>query len=154
MHMGAPMTLYINHITLDTGDNRRSPRDEVPDAVIATLKPHIDAALRGGSAPIPGSDDTLKATATGAFLVATVLIEGAAPAVTFGVAPRSRGAAKLWEMLHLGHETETEIGQPPPAPWCAVRIEDTTLASAPWLADYERCIAWTWLAMRRGSTDD
>jgi len=144
---------YLWHITLETGHSRRSLRTEVSDEIILMLRPHLEGALRRGTVPLPIEGGyQLKATAAGAFLVGTILDRDDTPIVTFGVAPRSRGAAKLWAMLHDGRPTDTEAPQPPAAPWLAVRMEFGALDfpdALDWLADYERCIAWTWIEMRK-----
>jgi hypothetical protein len=148
--MGATMT-YLWHITLNTGDTRKSPRSEVTDAAVTAVLPHMRKALAGSLAEIPfvGEGYRLKATAEGAFLLGTIMVIGA-PALTFGVAPESRDAAQLWKLLHRGPGIVTEAAQPPAAPWLGVRIDVPHLipSIAEWAADYERCVAWAWVLKR------
>lgn len=143
---------YLWHMTLDTGHGHKSPRADVSDVVIKHLRPHLERAIANKTDPVPiDGGYALYATADGAWLLATVLDRDMAPIVTFGVAPRSRGAGRLWQMLHDGRpDLTTEPAQPPAAPWCAVRIEDQArlLPAVEWIADYERCIAWAWIEMR------
>ncbi len=93
--MGCLMN-HLWHITLNTGDARKSPRSEVTDAAVSAVLPHMHKALAGSLAEIPfvGEGCRLKATAEGAFLLGSIMVIGA-PALTFGVAPESRDAAQL-----------------------------------------------------------
>lgn len=143
------MASYIWHVTLNTGGRRRSPRSEVDPVVARIVADNLAEALAGGVVPLP--DDfgscSLKATATGPWLLATVL-HGDTPLVTIGVAPRSRGDWRLWQMLHDNHRLTTDPAELPPPPWCAVRIEAGLLRhldATAWLGDYERLLAWAWV---------
>lgn len=116
---------------------------------------NLAEALALGEVSLP--DDfggcSLKATATGPWLLATVL-HGDTPLVTIGVARHASGAARLWQMLHEGHKTRTDPADAPSEPWCAVRIEAGLLQcldATAWLADYERTLAWAWLDMGGGA---
>jgi len=145
---------YIVHLTLDTGDQRRSYRDEVAPHVVATLRPLLDRVAAGERVPIPG-DVQPKCTMTGAVgrhraLVVTVSgpprpdAPGGAPLVTFGVAPDSLASATLWREW-IGSERDDRT---PRAPWCTVRVWPTIALhpeAAGWLGDFERCCAWTWV---------
>lgn len=141
---------YLWHITLESGDTRRSPRSEVSQQVLATMAPHLRRALAAGRAgdPIPTTDSRLTATASGPNLVATVLSYDGVPLVTFGVASRSRGAGALWGALHEGRLTTTDRAELPAAPWCAARLEagpEYLTDVSEWIGDYERIIAWAWI---------
>ncbi len=70
--------------------------------------------------------------------------------VSFGVAYRSRHAAKLWEVL-----TTPGVGlgpgmERPSAPYLAVHVFPSAAADPSalrWLLpDFERCVAWTWIS--------
>lgn len=144
------MSTYLNHITLDTGHTTRSRRAEAADEAIATIAPHLRHALEAGADLIPTTTHYgLKATAQGAFLLATIMA-GAQPLLTFGVAPRSRGAAKLWSMLIEGRDYPVDAGRPPQAPWLAVRVEPGVHEPdiEMWMPDYERLVAWAWIEGR------
>jgi len=134
----------IFHVTLQTGQSSRSYRQDVSDRTIATLRPLVGA---DGEHEIPGVFACkLRVTRTGRLLLATILAETAI--CTLAIADRSVGADKLWEMIHEGTKTATDAGRPPPAPWCAARLEPGFGAwreDAAWLADFERCLAWTFL---------
>jgi hypothetical protein len=147
------MPEYLWHVTLDTGQARRSPRAEVSEATLAIVGPHLRQAIQAGSAPLPMPGGwALKATASGKMLLATIVSPAGVPILTFGVAPRTRDAARLWTIVLGGrsYPAEIEPGQPPAAPWCAVRIETPELVPqiAGWAADYERCIARAWIERR------
>ncbi|MBB4017406.1 hypothetical protein GGR16_002435 [Chelatococcus caeni] len=139
---------YLWHYTIDTGHSRRSPRDEIPEHVLRAMRVHLSRALEDGRDPVPTlAPYRLRATSHGGFLVATVEDGDGMPLATLGVAPRSRGADKLWRSLHKA--SAGDIGPMPDAPWLAVRIDnpDLLIPAASWLADYERCIAWAWIEM-------
>lgn len=145
------MTDHIWHITITTGDSHKSPRSGVDAGALQLVADHLSRALEADS-PLPGDTGChLMATASGPWLVATVLY-GDAPLVTMGVAPQSQGAGRLWRTLHADAKTATDPADVPRAPWCAVRIEPGLLQrldAAQWLGDYERLLAWAWLDMQR-----
>src|SRR5690606_9257083 len=117
----------------------------------------LDAALAGDEAPIPATDPpcTITAASEGRCMIATVWgpdrDSQRVPLATIGIAAHSRCGARLWEMMH--HQAvsplKTRPGDRPEAPWCAVRLEPgITLYrdAAHWLGDFERILAWVWLA--------
>lgn len=131
---------YIWHVTLDTGHGRRSLRNEIDAATITIVRQQIDEALAAGSAAIL-EGYTLTATTPAGALLATVT-GNAGPLAIIGVARSSLQSAALWRRLDAE-------GAPPSPPWCAVRLQAplaSDLDAAGWLGDYERCIAWAWLA--------
>lgn len=135
---------FIWHVTLRTGHSSRSYRQDVNDAAIGALHPLLRA---DGEYAIPGiTDRRLWVTRTGRLLLATLMAE--TPICTLAIADRSVGAQKLWQMIHTGTETATDPGRPPRAPWCAARMESGLadhLDDTKWLADFQRCLAWTWI---------
>jgi hypothetical protein len=134
----------ILHVTLQTGHTSRSYRQDVSDATIARLRPLVGT---DGAYEIPGvSARRLQVTRTGRLLLATVQAE--TPICTLAIADRSVGADRLWEMIHESTRTATSPARPPPAPWCAARLEPgfaSCQGDAAWLADFQRCLAWTFL---------
>ena len=44
---------YLNHVTLNTGHVRRSPRSEVSDEILVELVPALTRARAGGPAKLP-----------------------------------------------------------------------------------------------------
>lgn len=158
---------YIRHLTLNTGHSRDSLREEVGEDVIEACRDLIaDCLVSRLYEPIPAvqPDCVLNATREGKCLIATVsgLFAGdrgeyagelqRIPLVTVGVAESARCGATLWRALHAGREPElqTQRDNPPPAPWCAARLEpglnfQLFAPAAHWLGDFERCLAWGWL---------
>jgi len=142
---------YLNHITLSTGHNRRSPRTEVSDDVIAWLRPWLDKLLANG-ALLPLPETSLAAYSASAHieqggLVMTVFT-GADALVSFAVAARSRQSDPLWSYM-----TAQYGGAPgllaPAVPWLAVALRPgltAHTAASEWLGDFERCVAWAWLS--------
>ena len=142
---------YINHITLSTGHNRRSPKHEVGADTIAWLRPWLDKLLAGGM-PLPLPEPSLAQYSASAHieqggLVMTVFA-GADAIVTFAVAARSRQSASLWAYMIAQHSSALGLSAPA-VPWIAVAVRDGLAShadAAEWLGDFERCVAWAWLA--------
>ena len=143
--------MYIYHVTLQTGHSRQSWRNEIdPEALRATAD-LLARALQHGPVelPVKPAGYTMRATAEGRCMLATVLHDEDAPIVTLGVATTSRCGAGLWRALvTTGDQSLGNIAQPPGAPWCAVRLEvglQLMSDAVGWLGDFERCVAWAWL---------
>ena len=146
---------HLEHVTLNTGHTRRSPRSEAADEVVRGLAAGLDRAIATKARePIPGfALFSYSVTALGGAAMVTIWRE-AAPVVTFGVAANAKDSAKLWRLLHQGgagkHATNPE--RPPNAPWIGVRME-AGAASTPrddllWLANFERCLGWAFIERR------
>jgi hypothetical protein len=138
------MADYINHVTLDTGHVRQSPRSEVGDHALAVVAAHLERAVATGEDRVPGLQYLLKPAPQHTLLLATLTTAAGAPLLTLGVAPRDRVAGRLWQMLTEGRGY---AAHQPAAPWIAARIDDPErgLPIMSWMADYERLIAWAWL---------
>lgn len=142
---------YINHITLSTGHNRKSPQSEVAAGTIAWLHPWLDKLL-ANSAPMPLPETSLSGYSATAHieqggLVMTVFA-GAEALVTFAVAGRSRQAGPLWAYMIAQHGAAPGLAAPA-APWLAVALRSGLTVhreAAEWLGDFERCVAWTFLS--------
>lgn len=138
---------YLMHVTIDTGHGRRSYRDEVNDAVVTLLRQQIAEMLAGMPVEThPGY--TLTGTSAGAALLATVTGRVGALA-TVAVAANGKVSMRLWEELRNPPPGMTPaVGDPPQAPWCAVRLYPALKLdpeAAAWLGDFERCLAWAWI---------
>ncbi|MGD9613809.1 MAG: hypothetical protein AB7H90_01280 [Alphaproteobacteria bacterium] len=138
------MPRYIAHRTLDTAHSRRSYREEIADDAALTLaRQQIDEALAGMRPEIyPGYH--LSASTQGGALLATVEHIDDGPIVTIGVARTPLHSARLWPLLR---EIAPDIGDPPPVPWCAVKLWpalNAHLDATVWLGDFERTLAWAW----------
>lgn len=152
---------YIHHVTLNTGHSRRSTAGEIGADAISACQASLAICLIGpGQRAKLAADLTgdmlaydITAAAAGHSLIATVW-RGDKPICTIGVAARGRGGPQLWRGLHehAASELRTSIDVWPQAPWCAARL-DPGLAwhadAAHWLGDYERCLAWAWISMRK-----
>lgn len=143
---------YIRHLTIDTGDQRDSYRDEVADSVVEMLRPLIDRAVAGERVQVPGDvdPDCTMTAARGRDRALVVTVWGPpqmgldVPMVTIGVAPSSLASAAIW-LAWFGISPPTPA---PPSPWCAARLlPGLTIypQAAGWLGDLERCIAWAWI---------
>ena len=100
LEMTAPH--HLEHVTLNTGHTRRSPRSEAADEVVRGLAAGLDRAIATKARePIPGfALFSYSVTALGGAAMVTIWRE-AAPVVTFGVAADA-DSAKLWRLLHHG----------------------------------------------------
>ena len=142
---------YLNHVTLSTGHNRRSPRSEVGPHVIAWLRPWVDKLLSAG-AILPLPEPSLARYSASAHteqggLVMTVYA-GADALVTMAVAERSRQSAQLWAYMQAQHGPVAAGIATPDAPWLAVALRlglGQHMDANRWLGDFERCIAWAWI---------
>jgi hypothetical protein len=147
---------YLWHVTLNTGDKRRSWRHEVDDKLMVTFSQLLTKALSGNFVAIPVVQPIchFKIATQGQCMIATVYRQDI-PLVTLGVAGDSPCSADLWRVMHDSYsgiensqELKTDRNSPPEGLWCGARIE-VGLAmhrdAAKWLADFERCIAWAWL---------
>jgi predicted outer membrane repeat protein len=151
--MSAPR--HLEHVTLDTGHTRRSPRSEAADEVVRGLAAGLDRAIATKARePVPGfALFSYNVAALGGAAIFTLWRE-AAPVVTFGVAANAKDSAKIWRLLHQGgagkHATNPE--RPPAAPWIGARME-AGAASTPhddllWIAKFERSLAWAFIERR------
>jgi hypothetical protein len=138
----------ILHITLQSGETRRSYREAADDAAIASLRPMITS---DGERQIPSIDNRrLWVTRSGRLLLATVWAQS--PICTFAIADQAVGADKLWQMIHEDTQSNTHADRPPIPPWCAVRLEPGLVGRPEdrrWLSDFERCLAWAWIESSR-----
>ncbi len=159
---------YLNHITLDTGNLRRSPRAEVGDETLRILTPWLHGALESGQhTPFPAEFDmshfSVKATKENGSLLVTVFaprgphtpgkphVGQTMPLVTLGVAQRSRQGAELWAKMVAQFGAAPGL-QKPSEPWCAVALHPPVVGypeSLDWLGDFERCVAWAWLTREK-----
>lgn len=149
--------MYINHMTLLTGENRRSPRSEVDDQTINRLYPWLHGVIRSGKIeplPVEGLRHYRAKAFVEVGLVVTVYgLNGAcemcgfSPIVTLAVAQRSRQARYLWEMFAERFEVK-EGTKMPATPWCAVALHPNIIEfkdALSWLGDFERSVAWAWI---------
>lgn len=138
----------MHHVTLLTGHTRHSPRSEVRDDVIEVMTPW----LAPGNHPLP---------VPGGYLLEScerrhpgwigLVSQASLPIAVIGVAADEREAEAVWKELCDHHRTCYEsnpVARRPVAPWVAVALLATAPATMDWLGDFERCLAWTYLARR------
>lgn len=145
---------YIHHVTLNTGEVRRSPRGEVDDETISALKPMVVKMLAGGKPGIPNTDYFINGAGDGNSLVVTIWADDETPVVTIAVVLHSKRGAGLWRMMHDKHKglaLKTLPDDYPPAPWLAARFDPGFYLyndTWDWLGDFERCLAWTFYEIK------
>lgn len=141
------LPLFLKHHTVTSAHTRESPRSEIiPDL---GLEDHVLEML-SKMTTIPNSERVFARGRTmGSNLTVDVVINGLA-VVTFLVAAENN-AMSASDFAKLVKRDVSKAGNvEPQAPYCSVAlsIEATAqLSELSWIADYERCIAWTWLAM-------
>lgn len=146
---------YLHHVTLTTGDVRRSPREEVSPEALADAQQLLVYVLQLDAPPrviMPALGDyTLTARASGRCLLGLVRApQEIDPLATIGIAAHSRCGAWLWRDLHGGQTpVVTDRERCPPEPWVASALHPRAAAhpgAMLWLGDFERCLGWAWLA--------
>lgn len=141
-------TRYVHHVQLNTGEKRRSQRQDLSAQVINLLRPVLLRALDGERVPIPGLQDyTITGSRRGRCMVITLFAaETDAVVATLGVAEHSRCGSPLWRFLHARHDgLATDEKDVPPEPWCATRLDQEDANKIPWLDELEQALAWAWL---------
>lgn len=158
---------FIAHLTLNTGDVRQSPRAEVPDSVIELLRPLV----QHGGGPIPNTQWHCFMSFTDGGSCFDIRLNPDHQALMCGVAWTPQGSDEVWRGIEdLYHKTtesmlragcrlpESELAmpeQPSTLPWLGVvLLPGIYLATASsdlfWMADFERCLAWTLIESAKG----
>lgn len=143
----------MHHVTLDTGHVRWSPRDEVDSGLMRLLLDHIQNALHR-RAPVPTTAGRYVAHATAHRDVLMLTVEDVEvpaprpmPIVTLAVVPVGVDVREIAALMMRGSPVPP---MPSDGPWCLVRLYPTIALARPedvaWMGDYERCVAWAWLA--------
>ncbi|WP_116963082.1 hypothetical protein [Fastidiosibacter lacustris] len=157
---------YLTHLTLPTGDKDRCYRDTINDKTIKLLKPWLKKCIDSRIAqPLPVPDlahYSAKILTDHSVLIVTVYGPAAPheqaqassagiPLTTSYIVQRSRQAVRAWMLIkeHFRFLTaKVNAQQIPNAPSITTVIHDCGalyLDAFLWLADFERCIAWTWI---------
>ncbi len=143
----------LEHITLNTGHTRVSPREEVSQEVIDICRNLIVRSTSPNAhIPIPACEPYfVKSVVDGSNMRATVskLVAGTQiPVVEIGVALEAGYGVKLWEEMHSSANMPLiiEADSAPKRPWVAARLEFEGIFLAfdamHWLGDFERCLAF------------
>lgn len=139
----------LRHVVLDTGSIRLWREDEFGPDVLLQTRQTLTLALAGAAAVRGHRGYTLVARQVGTALQC-VVIGASGILVTTGV---GRGGAAdadgqgLWAALVDAGGYPVGADDPPPGPWCAVRLGLGTLhdrAALDWLGPFERALAWAW----------
>ncbi|MFZ5746561.1 MAG: hypothetical protein ACOY45_02760 [Pseudomonadota bacterium] len=142
---------YLNHLTINTGNIRRSWRGEVADDVVDHMRELLaDAIQSGGDTSMPICWYMLHVEPFGDRRALLCTISGVGGALAaIGVA--ARPARALWgQLIALRHRLDPDVRpvDEPQAPWCSVlllpALREATDA-LDWLGDFERCVGWAWL---------
>lgn len=139
---------YINHLTINTGDLRRSPRAEVDDYAIRHTRSLIARALDARcDMPVPGYQ--LSGARYGPALVLTIW-GGEDPLATLAIAARDRDGRSLWRDLlaQVAQVYPAAAPEAPPAPFVAAVLWPPLALeadAAEWIGDFGRVAAWSWL---------
>lgn len=150
----------LSFITLTTGDVQETSRREVTDQALTYSSHLLEQALENVPVKLfsePEDPLLLEAEADGPALWARIFASngsGQLPLVTLGVLARDPDKTALWRNLHQASAgmplpIVTDPQWPPKAPWLGARVEPTAALcfdALPMLADFERCLAWAWLA--------
>jgi len=146
-------------VTANTGHVRASPRVEVADEVLVSLRRLVAVAATTG-APIgvrhPGDTWTWTAAeAPGALAVAVIDPDGR-PVARFAVgADGGDHARAAWDVVAADAAPDPASLTRPPAPWLIVALLPDLTRWDParwrWLGDFERCVAWAWLDLIEGA---
>ena len=118
--------------------------------------------LEPGRHPLPGDLGraySCEVSRDGPALIATLVRDGDVPrpVVCFGVAPDDEAAGRLWPALERMYLEITERpgfrsadfaapARPAATPWCAAMTVALSGREAAWAGDFERCLAWAWIA--------
>jgi len=149
--------MHVLHVTLTTGHRRLSHREEISAAALAACSEILDAIARPGvdspSVAVPGQPGyRVAGSVSGRCCVLTVHHDDTRePVCTIGIAAHSRCGAGLWRELHRWGSlpVATDPERCPPEPWVAAALAAGIAAhpeAARWLGDFERCLAWAWVA--------
>lgn len=144
------------HYTMNTGHSRSSPRSEVGEQVIETLRPWFRASY-GEFEPIPGYKVQVFVPLAGGALATVSSVGDVRPCVSWAVALNDEAADKVWPHVEkLYHSITNRSGirsadfaaaqKPSKAPWIAAMTILATPEEAFWIADLERCFAWAFAA--------
>lgn len=149
------VTLNSGHaVTQDPGDVDRRVIERLTADVAALTTPDGQARVRA----VPGTAGRYtwsgRAWRPGCPLFTVSAADGQ-PVAAFAVAAGDEGAEALWSSLHAQAD---DAGVPvlaldaPAAPWCAALVLPAAVLNPDcltWLGDFERCVAWTVLEVRK-----
>lgn len=135
---------YINHITLNTGQVRKSYANEIDKGLYFTLNRVLKEAITSEGATL-FEKYTVKTTKVGPSAITTVYGPESMPILTTACSKNDDGS--LWRMLHdtYAGPLATNANSPVPSPYVADRIEVGAMKhmdALVWTGDFARCVAW------------
>jgi hypothetical protein len=144
----------IRHTTPTTNQVRQPFWSKVGDELIEVCTGLIRQITMGETVSLPWPPGySLNGQAVDRCLVAVVWANGlpSQAVATIGVVAADRGAATVWRQLHRLGETPvvTDPKGCADAPWVATAHDADIVRhmnAVEWLGDFERCLAWAWLA--------
>lgn len=153
------MADYINHVTLNTGDIRKSPRSEVWQDSIVAASAMITESLKNGKTLIMVEEQVhiLAEREGNGLFVEVYLGDDVSSFLTFAIALKPEDGY-IWDELVEDVYYEDFGKMPsvkkPREPWVAVALSSFAEADPAkyfqviqYMGDMERCFAWAWEAM-------
>lgn len=145
--------MYINHITITSGQISTTSRSDVSDEILAILSPWLKSIVNTDHKyPLPVAE--LKEYCAIAHVIEGGLLmtiyeppNHKIPIVTIAIAQRSRHSDSLWSMMLASYEHAPDLKQPS-TPWSAVALHPIVVSHPEylkWIEDFERCVAWAWV---------
>ena len=139
---------YIWHVTTTTGHVRKSPRSEISEETINILKPWVKDMLEGKLRGIMDTHYSCRCEQHSSKMIEFVISRLSddfkqTDLVRFIICNHSRRKRVAWAWVG-------GLGDAPEVPFCAAQLlTDNVIPEdfnyIPVFADFERCIAWTWL---------
>lgn len=158
-------TVYIHHVTLQTGHVARQYRREVSDEAIVSITKMLDAVFADGKSAVPGFPGFWVSGVPDGRSLTITLWTGAGdnrlPILTSTTCLKSRSSIGAWRALHDSATLPyaTDPSDPPPAPWTADRLEigynvlaGNAIARGEasfWTGNFARCVAWAWAEYKK-----
>ncbi len=143
---------YINHVTVNTGHNRQSPRSEFRATSLETVRPILGRLREGGPFVIDDYTLVLEEEHPGwvLFTISRLDSQRPTPIIHFSCCKDEGQREPAWSAVNGS-------GEAPPVPYCAAHLLNDNLRagdadSAALFADMERTLTWTWLATPRTET--
>ena len=136
------MTKILRHLTLQTGQLRRSPRAEVSDEVLDSWHFLLTQALESGPAELPHTSARLFASS--AHDLFTFEWRDGDHVLSSCAVSRTETPEVLTFLAGL--RRDYQVPDPLAWPWLVVGLGgEIRLERAEWLGDSEKGLAWAWI---------
>lgn len=135
---------YINHVTLNTGNARKTTPNEVNKEIYFILKRLYNDSLNGKVEVFDGY--TMKTIKENTGTVITLYSKNNFPILTTAIS-KSDKLGILWNMMHdsSASQLKTRSDKPIELPYIADRIEPSAvmdISAMSWTGDFSRCMGW------------